>query len=338
MRNDVKNAIVKLSLDTYRNELPNAYSQRQADEVLRKAWKEATGLDADKPMDYATFRRNKIAIFEILEETLTMLVNEGLTNQFDGFADVRNMAWGDQPSFIIDSPDLFQVATISQSNGNLRRQRLDVDKVTITPVPRGVKIYEDFYRFLVGRISWINMVDKVRRSIVHSVANDVYDAIYQSFSTISTNFKGNATGLDQAGARDNFDKLIDRVEAAANARAVIYGTRASLSKVTPAQLSPDMMNEQNDLGFIGRYKGAELREIRQSLKPGTQQFAIADDFVLIVPQVGGEKIVKVVNEGTAIIQEVATPQHADMSMEFLFTMNVGIGVLAPFYYGIFKWA
>jgi hypothetical protein len=329
--------LVQLALDTYRNILPNNFSQREADNTLRKAFIQANG--GKETIDYKSFRRNKIAIFEIMEEVLQDLISEGITNQFDGFAEVRNVAWGDTPSFTIPDPSLFQVATISDGNGNLRRQRLDTDKLTIVPETIGVKVYEEFYRFLVGRVSWVDMVNKVRRSIEADIANKIYGAIYDSYNDLAATYKATDTNSTLTD-RTTFDNILAHTEASADgSNMVIYGTRTSLAKISPAEVSDSMRDIRNSLGYYGVYNGVEMREIKQAHKAGTDDFAINDAFVLIVPEIGGQKLIKVVNEGEAIIRETAPGgNNADMSSEYEFTMKVGVSALSPFNYGIYRFA
>ncbi|HEY8542802.1 MAG TPA: hypothetical protein VIL29_10495 [Pseudothermotoga sp.] len=326
----MKQKLIELMIDAYNGELDKTkYSEKQAEHVIRNALKDLVSENGQ--FSYKMFRRNKVALFEIIEEVLQSLVNQGLRDQFSGFAEVRNLAWGEKASFTIPDPNLFSVATISRSNGDLRRQRLDTDVVEVAPAPRGVKIYDDLYRFLTGRVSWTEYVDKVRASIEHSIAMDIYNAIYNSFSDLGASYS-----LTLSGAFDEkqFDQVLAHVEAASG-EPVIYGTRTALRKITPSQVSDAMMDRRNQFGFYGVYNGYEMREIKQAHKPGTDIFAIADDFVLIVPQIGGEKIVKVVNEGEAVIRE-NTGMNDDFSEEYLFIMHVGIAVVAPMKYGIVK--
>jgi len=113
----MKHKLVELMIDAYNGELDKTkYSDKQAEHVIRNALKDLVSENGQ--FSYKMFRRNKVALFEIIEEVLQNLVNQGLRDQFKGFADVRNLSWGEKASFTIPDPNLFSVATISRSNGD----------------------------------------------------------------------------------------------------------------------------------------------------------------------------------------------------------------------------
>jgi hypothetical protein len=320
--------LIQMGIDLYNNKITK-YSQDEANEAFRKALLELCG----GKVDYKSFRRNKIAIFEVMEETLDALVSAILEDQFNQFAEVKNLAWGDTNTFIIDNTDLFEVATISDGNGNLRRQRLDNGSLTVTTYMEGVKIYDELYRFLAGRIDWVKMVNKVARSYNNKIATKVYEAIYNSFSSLGTTY-----GISGAFSEDSFIDLVSHVSAAAGGLDVaVYGVKKALAKVAPATVSDTMKDEKGRIGFYRNVDGVNLFEIPQAHKAGTDTFAIASDFLLVVP-VGGESIVKIVIEGDALIDE--TPgnngRNADDTMEYTFRKKCGVAVVTPNKYGIYK--
>jgi hypothetical protein len=323
--------LVKLGIDAYKG-TTGQFSNAQASETMRKALMELNG-GSDK-IDYKAFRRNKVAIFEIIEETLAVIVAEGLSAQFDQFAEVRNLAWGDTNVFHIPNTDLFQVATIADGTSNLRRQRLDSNEVAVGVGTYGVKIYEELHRFLAGRIDWVGMVSRIAKSYNQKIANDVYSAIYNSYSALTAPY-----GVSAAYTQDALIDMAQHVEAAANGdSALIFGTKKALSKVAPSNLSDNMKDRMNSMGYYGEIAGYQMREIKQAHKAGTDTFAVNDDFLLIVPT-SMDKFVKIVNEGTALIVDGSNDNStADMSMEYTYVMKSGIAVLKTHKYGIYRLA
>lgn len=324
--------VVKLAIDTYKGSL-GTYSKEQANEVLRKALIEANG--GVEKIDYKSMRKNKAEIFEILEETLSILVAEGIDTQFSDFAEIRNLSAGDTNVFRIPNHELFKVATIADGHNSLRRQRLDSSEMTVGVSTKGVKIYEEFHRFLAGRIDWVDMVNRVARSYNQQVSNDVYSAIYNSFSVLTAPFS-----LSSAYNESSLIDMAQHVEAAAGGAGVtVFGTKKSLAKVaTDAStkfVSNDMMNQRQKLGYFGTVAGMELREIKQAHDVGTFNWAINDSFLLVVPNVG-DKFVKIVNEGDAIIVDQDGSNRADFQMDYTFIMKSGIAVMKSAQYGIFR--
>jgi len=232
----MKNDLVKLAIDTYSNRVVN-YSKEEANESLRKAFMELNG-GSDK-IDRKSFRRNKNEIFEIIEETLVNLVSEGLENQFDDFAEFRNLALGDKNEFHIPNEDLFPVSVTADGNGNVRRQRIGSDRtITVDTTTYTVKIYEEFNRFLAGRIDWVDMVNRVARSFNVKIKNDIYNAIYNSFSDLNATY-----GISAAYDEATLTELAQHVEAATDSDVIVFGTKAALAKVAPSTVSDKMRDE-----------------------------------------------------------------------------------------------
>lgn len=322
---------VKLAIDLFHGKT-GTFSAEASEDVLRKALIAANG-GSDK-LDYKSMRRNKVEIFEIIEETLTYLISEGLEGQFGEFAEVRNLAWGDTAEFIVPNKDLFKVAVVSDGNGNIRRQRIhDNGKLTVDVNTKAIKIYEEFHRFLAGRIDWASLVSKVQQSYNMKVAEDIYTTVYDSFSTLTPTY-----GISAAYSEAVLTELAQHVEAAAGGSGVvILGTKIALAKVAPSNVSENMKEARNNFGFYGRVNGFDLREIKQGHKIGTDDWIIDNNFLMVIPLIG-DKFVKIVNEGTAIFKEDTTGNNADMSMEYSFIMKSGIATLPVTKFGIYRLA
>lgn len=321
--------VVKLAIDLYKGSLGN-FSKEEANEVLRKALIDIAG--GKETLTFKDFRRHKVEFFEILEEALSVLVSEGLENQFGDFAEVRNLAWGDTNVFTVPDTKLFPVAVISDGNFNIRKNRLDTGEFTVPTVTRGVAIYEELYRFLSGRIDWVEMVNRVSKSFETEMANEVYNAIYNSFDSLSAPY-----AVSGAYNEAELTELAQHVEAATGSNVLIFGTKMALSKVKPSDVSDNMRDTKNRIGYYGMINGYEMREIKQAHKPGTHEFAIDNNFLLVVPE-ADNKMVKIVNEGEALILENPGGINADQSLEYVFTMKSGVGIVKSFEYGIYKLA
>lgn len=317
--------VVKLAIDTYKGSL-GEFSKEDANEALRKALVEING--GSEKIDYKSFRRNKLEIFEIVEQALDVVVADYLESQFGEFVEIRNVALGDAIQFNIKDNSLFKVAVVSDGTSNLRRQRIDKGSLTVDTKIRGVKIYEEMTRFLAGRIDWVEMVNRVASSYNAQIATEIYQAIYNAYNTLGATYAvtGNAS-------EDEVGTLVQHVESANNAEAVIIGTKVALRKIAPSVVSDAQKGQRNELGFYAMVNGVELREIRQVHKPGTDEFAIDDSFVLVLPK-GGEKLVKLVIEGDSVIKE--TENQGDFSMEYLFLKKSGIAVLSGGKFGIYR--
>lgn len=323
------NEIIKLAVDLARGST-GEFSVEDTNETLRQHLISIVG--SENPTHYQ-LEKHKHELFEIISVAIDSVVTEGITNQFDFLAEVRNMNWGDLPVFDVEDPSLFKVATISNGNGELRRQRITNGKVAVATEMKGIKIYDELKRYLAGRINWPKMVEKVALSFQQNVKTDGYQAIYDSYDKLTAPYKISGV-FDEA----KLAKLCADVEAANNgAKVIIVGTKLALSKITSATESDKMKDNLNELGFYGVFKGWDMLAVQQTHKPGTKTFAIDDSFLLVIP-VPSDKMLKIVFEGEAIIMEdqMQGSNPADLSKNYLFMKAYGVAVIASADYGIYR--
>lgn len=336
MRND----LIKLGIDLAKGKVQQ-YSTEEANATLRKAFLDLMEISDGGKIDRKTFRRHKTEIFEILEVILEETINEGLENQFEGFAEIRNLKWGDTNRFLVPDNEYFRVAMVSDGNGNIRRQRLrDGEEFLVTPETYAVKIYEEFYRFLAGRINWADMINKVAVSFQRDLIQKIYDAVYASYGQYNSTYHKTLTltGTDALTADELEEELVQmamHLEARTGEKVDIYGTKLALRKLAPSKATEAMNDARNRIGFYGEIAGIELHEIKQSHKYGTDEFAIDNNFVLLIPRTP-DKMVKIVNEGEAIIQESEGGRNADMTMEYFIAQRFGIGIVCSKAFGFIK--
>lgn len=294
------------------------------DQMIRGAFLEEIGVEQ---IDFNTYRENKYKIFRILQETISPIVNDRLEETMGRFAEVRNVAWGDTTRFEIENPDLFDVAVIADGTANLRRQRLDNGYVDVAMTNYGISIYDEFYRFLAGRTNWAVMVDKVAKSYEKQIAESVYAAIYGSYDNLEAEFK-------YTGSYDE-DELLDVLAAveAVYGNAIVVGTKAALRKIKPEYVGGATKDAYNALGHIGVFGGYDTVALEQFFKAGTNEFALSNTDLLILPSTS-EKIVKIVHEGDAIIQD--KQNDSDLTIEHTFIKKAGVGLGITNRFGIVR--
>lgn len=320
--------LAKMGLDLYKGST-GEFSKEETLESFRQAMIDLNG--GKTTFDFKSLRKNKTEMFEVMEEILAITLQEGLTNQFDEFVDVRNIAFGDKNIFMVDDYHLFQVATISAGNGNLRKQRLDRSPFSVSTNWKGIKIYNELELFLAGRVEWGRMLDKVNRSYLSQISADIYQAIVQAYGSLATPYKYSGS-FD----RTELNKLVQHIQTITGGREVtVYGTKLALQQATPAYVSYNMMDERNQTGFFRVIDGIRFVEIKQAHVNGTDNFAVGDDFLLVVPN-GDEKIIKLVVEGEPIIEDsTQNGMNADRTFDFTFSEKYGLGVVTASRYGAY---
>lgn len=315
-----------LALDLTKGQVQN-FSTQDANTVLRKAFLDEIGTET---IDFNTYRENKYKIFRLIQETITPIINDRLEEVMGRFAEVRNVAFGDSIVFDVENPELFEVATIADGTGNLRRQRIDNGRLEVTMGTFGVSIYEEFYRFLSGRINWGQLVDKVVKSYERKIAEAVNEALYGSYSSIDAELKYSGT-YDE----EELVEILQKVEALYGS-AMVVGTKAALAKLQPSYVGDADKAAYNALGYIGTFRGYDTVALVQSFKAQTYEFNLSNSDLLILPSTS-EKFIKIVTEGTAIVLDHQNTQ-GDLSIEHTFIQKAGVAVGLTEKFGIVRFS
>ncbi|WP_090739298.1 hypothetical protein [Paenibacillus sp. Mc5Re-14] len=320
--------VAKLAIDFYRNQgEATKFSRADAMEVLRKELIEANG--GSEKLTPKSFRNNP-NLFAILEEALDILVEEGIKGQFDTFVETVVIEHGDAKVFTIEENRLFDVAIVSDGNGDLRRDRLDVGELTVKTYMMGVAVYEELSRLLAGRQDFAKLVENVARSYENKIQNLIYDAVYNSYNQL-----GSTYAISGTFSEAKLDELIAHVEAATGMEAMILGTKSALAKINYGTESEKSKEARNDFGFYGNFHGTQMMAIKQAHKVGSNEFAIDNGFIMVVPK-SPDKFVKLVMEGDSMIIEGDGTNRKDMQREYTFIKKAGIAVLSAAKYGIYR--
>lgn len=313
------------------------FSADQSNEALRKAFAELMefSLEGDGKIDRKTFRKHKVEIFEILEEVINETLQEGLKNQFDGFAEYRNLAWGDENLFTTPAEQIFRVSLVSDGNGNIRRQRLrDGQEFSVSLDTYAVKIGEDFHRFLAGRVQWADLMKGIAESFKRDLTQRIAKAVMSSYGKYNATYHNTFTSTNVFDEQDLIEMAM-HIEARTGQRVAVYGTKLALRKLAPSNVTEAMNDARNKVGYYGEIAGIQLREIEQSHEYGTDTFAIDNNFLLILPE-NADKMVKVINEGDSIIQDQQAGISSDMMQEYFIANRFGIAVICTKVFGFVK--
>lgn len=328
--------IIKLAVDLAKGKVQN-FSNNEANETLRKAFADLMefSLEGNGKIDRKAFRRHKTEIFEILEVVINETLHEGLENQFQDFAEYRNLAWGDENKFVVPANSIFRVALISDGNSNLRRQRLrDGSEFSVSLDTYGIKVGEDFHRFLAGRVDWADFMNGIAESFKRDLTQRIFDAVMGSYGEYGSTYHKTFTEQD-ALTQNDIVEMAMHIEARTGEKVAIHGTKLALANLPQENVTETVQNAINESGYFGKIKGIPMYEVAQSHKYGTDEFAIDNNFILLLPT-NKDKFVKVVNEGDAIIQDINGGQTADMMQEYFIANKFGISVICTKVFGFIK--
>lgn len=336
MRKNIIKLAVNLAKGVSMVENSRQFSTQESNESLRTAFAKlmefsTEGKNGKYEIDRQTFRKFKADIFEILEEIINETLEEGLKSQFEGFAEYRNLAWGDTNLFKVPANNIFRVSLVSDGNGNIRRQRLrDGQEFSVSLDTYAIKIGEDFHRFLAGRVEWAELMGGIAESFKRDLTARIYKAVLASYGRYNGTYhmQGNLT-------EDDLVELAMHIEARTGEKVAVYGTKLALRQLAPSAITEDMNNKRNQTGYYGTIAGIELREIEQSHEYGSDTFAIDNSMILVLPQ-NTDKMVKVVNEGDAIIQDQQGGTSSDMMQEYFIANRFGVSIITSKVFGFVK--
>lgn len=335
--------LVKVMVDTVKNpeRLNFSAEGKDVDAYIRKDLLGMVGLketnftarDFDKAM-----RRNGLEVFEIIEEALQHTFLQGIDENalYNMFAEVRNMALGDTPEFVLGDDGIVTVSEISNGNWDIRRQKLEGGKSFFVQVKTyGAKMYQDFFAFALGRITFQEMITRVAQGFDHHLSKLVAGAFSDTVDVLPAELK-----VDGSLDLDELQKLYARVEAMAGS-ATVVGTRAALAKITAGADAQWVTEEQKSnmqrTGNIGYYQGMTLVQLPQVLKDGTFDFAYDDDKLLVLPASEQAKPIKIVVEGDGAIREATVQQdNQDQTLEYTYTTEYGVNVIIDTAFGIYE--
>lgn len=325
-----ENELKQLAVDMYHNRALT-YNDVSANDAFRKMLNEAAGQEEGKPFNYTEWQKHKYDVFQIISTAIDAVLPTIITDQFNSFADIRTVAAGDKPHFTIQDTDLFKVSMIAAGTQDLRRQEMFGDSFTVDTDWYGIAVYAEFEKLLTGQIDWKSYVDRVAASLSAHMGQKIYDAFASAYDSLRAVRK-----VEGAFDEDKLLQVAQHVQAASGGKGVeVYGTAAGLRVATKdANMSGAMKDEFNNGGYLGTLAGLDLIALPQAYKNGTEEFAVDDNTLVILPK--GEKIVTGVLEGQAITKDSDGENRNDMQREFKTMKKMGISVAKLAVYGMYK--
>lgn len=322
----------------------NQIDKRDADKTYRKMMLDFLGLpeNASKRDRKRAFRAHKDELFQVIEDTIEMKIDEGFhaTEWFNSLVEERNLALGDSVQFWSEKKCYLSVARTSGSHHDVTVQRLQPGQnFSVEMSTWTIKVGCDIDLFLSGRVAWDVLTNEAANAFVRHVQSLVYTAITEASKSLPTQMKG--TGALSTATKDSFDKILDNVSMANDgAEVYILGTKSALRKLTGLAdvdwASSGQKEEMATLGRLGSYEGTRLVEVPNRFAIGDlSKTLVADDKLFIFGS--NDKFVKYVTEGDTTITEVTEKGmangHMDDTMDQQIERTYGAAVILGAYFG-----
>lgn len=318
----------KLSLDVCRGSVEK-YSTKDGSDAIRKQILDAMGTDE---WDIYKFQQNKFEVYRILSEAITVALAELTLQKYNDWVEYKDLALGDTVEFYVPNADLFEVGYVADGTNQMRRQRITNKKLAMTGFPMGIKIYEEFLSFMMGRVDWQEMVSRTAASLDYKLSEIIIKQIESAYNGLDSKYVKTGS-YNETELLD----LVQRVEAKTGQKCTIFGSKKALARIRQGASTILSSTDKEDLrnhGFVTVIHGTAVVEIPQVLDKN-DNYALKDDMLFVIPT-GSTKMVKLGFEGDAYIYEVNDPAtRMDQQIEYMVTRKVQIGVCKSNFYGVY---
>lgn len=246
---------------------------------------------------------------------------------FRDFVEVKNIAAGDQNVFYIPDNSILTVSKFSGNHHDLIRQKLGMgEEFSVTTNWYGIRVYEEFERFMAGRVDWTKFIEKMYEAMDKKINDMLYNAFLGIDSMIPAEYKFTGTPTEET-----ILSTAEKVSVATGKEVMIAGPRTAISKIanlTNASMwSDEMKNQRNTLGSLGVWNGIELVRVPQVFEKGTRNFVYPENKFFILPKTDNRPI-KLVYEGESLFDENTDyTKRRDMTIEAEYMTKLGVGVV-----------
>jgi len=290
--------------------------------------------------DRKKYRRNKIELFELLEQNLEEVLPQSIANALDMFTEVIRVPQGSRLEFRVTRGKQRgrQFVTRATESGNYETFRLDRDRFDVYTQAIGGAGYVDFERYLDGVESMTDIYDVIQQGIIDRIFEMVQETLLNSWNLAGRPAKNKviASGFDPAA----MVKLCNVV--AAYGSPVIYCSPEFAAEMvnaivynTAVKISDQDMIEVRERGYIGRFRGFPVVVMPQSYTDETNEKSVMNpSFAYVIPA-GKEKLIKLGFEGSPYFREW-DDHEGDNSIVLQGYLKVGVGMVGtPNYWGIY---
>ena len=283
------------------------------------------------------YQRYKHEIFEVIIENANDVVPRRLVDYVGLFAEIKQVGQGQKAVFkansrIANRNRARRFITSVGLSGVYETFRVDSRSYEISANAIGGAVTVDFERMLDGAESLADLLDLVAEGLVDAMSLEVQRALRSAAQhtavpaanrvvTVVKNYGGMGSGAVIFAPPEFI--------AAMGADAIVPAAIAGAQSV----YHPDDIDAIHYTGLIKLFRGTPVVEIPQAyVDENNEQVWIDPQLAYILPT-GGEKIVKIVLEGSTQVWDAV---NRDQSIEVNFYQKMGIGILTYSNWGVYQ--
>jgi hypothetical protein len=286
------------------------------------------------------YRRNKIELFELLEQNLEEVLPQNIQNALDMFCEVIRVPQGSRLEFRVTRGKQRgrQFVTRATESGNYETFRLDRDRFDVYPQAIGGAGYVDFERYLDGVENMTDIYEVIQQGIVDRIFEMVQEVLLNSWNLAGRPAKNKviASSFDPAA----MVKLVNVIRAYGDP--IIYCSPEFAAEMVNAivynnttKISDQDMVEVRERGYIGKFRGTPVVVMPQSYTDEkNEKLVMNPSFAYVIPA-GKEKLIKLGFEGSPYFREW-DDHEGDNQITLQGYLKVGVGMVGtPNYWGIY---
>lgn len=326
---DIK-AIKDLALHAAKRTVPTAFANKTVADVNDALRAELQALCGT----YDLFRRNKLDLFEIMQETMDAVVPKEVESIIASFAQVKNYAHGQKPSFKIKKGKIRarKFATRATASGVYETFRLDTDTIDVNTFVIADAAYIDFERFLSGDEEWADYMEALMDGILHRIYKEIFGELMNGAALL-----GNMNKKTTVGGTFSKDDLLALVKVVkAYGDPVIVATSDYVAdmgdEVISSAVATDIDKEEiRNYGRILKYHGVPVVELPVSYEDETNTTEVFGGRYAFVLPSSNYKIMMVAFEGNTIVKDW---ENRDNSMEIQAYKKMGTAIVTGNNWGL----
>lgn len=306
------------------------FNYEECEKLFNEQMKELAG-------DYNSYRRNQVAVFELIEKTIDEVLPVKVKEQFGIFAETQQVAQGDKYIFrqrITEAAKkrAKQFVTRVGLAGVYEVFILGGAEFEVKTNAIGGACQIAFEEYLDGQVTWADVYDVLMEGMQEYIMEEIIKALQSLLTStkIPTNNKQSHGGFSEA----KMDKILSIADSySTNGKSTIFCTFEFAATMLPtttwssiANYSNEMKNELWQKGYFTRYKDHDVVIIKQSMLDATNTTkAIDPSYAWVLPNGGDGKPVKIVFEGDTKVREIDV--QGDWSRHLDTYKKVGVGLI-----------
>ena len=243
-------------------------------------------------------------------------------------ADIKNIGYGDKAAFKVRTGGI--KAVIQAKGATAPRSYVADSQILVDTKEIAARPAINIVDLRTGRVQMSELIRQANVAITNKKIAMVESVLHNSIANFSSPFyaaSGNSSlVIATLDAQINYFRRLGPVTLLGDMAAVgqLAGHTGMAVSATGMQFSGNLIDENNNNGFIGRYRGCDVIAMTNAYEEGSTTPILATDWIYIIP--GGQssdmRNLKIVNEGP--VNSMASQNIDDRTYEILLDQWFGV--------------